>query len=75
MAAVFIYGAVRYHDAPLRECTEHGYCGKWGRPHTADEYHAFIIWQTTLIVTWPIGILVLLCLAWGWTSSQNNPEL
>lgn len=44
----FGWGLVFYPDAPLRECNGQ-FFGKWGRPHTAEEYHHFMIWQTWFI--------------------------
>ena len=56
--AVFSYGLINYPDAPIRECAvPSGYCGKSSSPHTAGEYYGFIIWQTTLILIWPIAML------------------
>jgi hypothetical protein len=65
MGIVFFYGLVRFFDAPLHPCPEHGYCGKQGQPHTEREYKEFEIWQTTLIVVWPIGMLTLYLLNRG----------
>jgi hypothetical protein len=56
--AVFFYGFLRYPDAPLHACgTPAGYCGKWGKPHTADDYHGFIVWQRTLFLVWPFAMI------------------
>src|SRR6476659_4899602 len=58
MVVLFVYGLVRYPDLPIRECPS-GYCGRQGQPHTAAEYNAFSIWQTTLFIVWPIGMLIM----------------
>jgi hypothetical protein len=34
MLMLFVYGLVRFPDAPLHSCVDHGYCGKQGQPHT-----------------------------------------
>ena len=51
MVVLFVYGLIRYPDLPIRECPS-GYCGRQGQPHTAAEYNAFKIWQTTLFIVW-----------------------
>ena len=61
MAIEFVYGMVRFFDGPLHECAT-GFCGKQGQPHTAAEYHAYMIWQTVMLITWPLGMLTLLLL-------------
>jgi hypothetical protein len=62
MLMLFVYGLVRFPDAPLHSCVDHGYCGKQGQPHTQREFEAFEIWQNTLFWIWPIGMLVLYAL-------------
>ena len=64
MVVLFAYGLIRYPDLPIRECPS-GYCGRQGQPHTAAEYNAFSIWQTTLFIVWPIGMLMMLLLQRG----------
>ena len=59
MLILFVYGLVRFPDAPLHACVGHGYCGKQGQPHTQREFEAFEIWQNTLFSIWPIGMVVL----------------
>ena len=61
---LFVYGLIRYPDLPIRACAS-GYCGRQGQPHTAAEYNAFSIWQTTLFIVWPIGMLIMLLLQRG----------
>ena len=56
MVVLFAYGLIRYPDLPIRECPS-GYCGRQGQPHTAAEYNAFSIWQTTLLSFGPSGCL------------------
>jgi hypothetical protein len=56
--AVFIYGFLRFPDAPIRECKAAiGYCGKWGKPHTVEEFHAFLAWQRALLFVWPFAMI------------------
>ncbi len=63
MGVLFCYGWFRYPDGPLHPCTgPTGYCGKQGQPHTFAEYQAFELWQTTLFVVWPVGMLALFLL-------------
>jgi hypothetical protein len=59
MLILFGYGLVRFPDAPLHTCVDHGYCGKQGQPHTQGELETFEIWQNALFLIWPIGMVVL----------------
>lgn len=74
MMILFIYGAIRFGDGPIRECTtgnclphdcRSAYCSTRGHPHTADEYRAFKDWGTTILVVWPIGMVALALLRWA----------
>ena len=56
-------GAIRFPDAPIKECPP-GYCGKGSGEHARDDYRLFQIWETTLWIYWPIGILILALLNW-----------
>jgi hypothetical protein len=59
MGLLFAYGLIRFPDAPLHVCSDHGYCGKQGQPHTQKEFENFDLWQNTLFWVWPIGVLAL----------------
>ena len=59
MGILFIYGLIRFPDAPLQACSDHGYCGKQGQPHTERQFKDFEIWQNTLFWVWPVGMLTL----------------
>jgi hypothetical protein len=59
MGIVFIYGLIRFPDAPLQACGNHGYCGKQAQPHSQGEFEDFEIWQNTLFWVWPSGLLAL----------------
>ena len=60
MMSVFYYGWFKYPDAPIHECSgPTGFCGKQGQPHTALEFQQFEIWQTSLFVIWPMGMLIV----------------
>jgi len=59
MVGVFLFGFIRFSDGPIHECREHGYCGKQGQAHTADDYRAFQIWEGLLAATWIPGAIVL----------------
>ena len=58
MGTVFIYGMVRFPDAPIHQCAT-GFCGKQGQPHTLVDYRAFDVWQTTFFGIWPFGLVSL----------------
>jgi hypothetical protein len=47
MAIIFNYGWFKYPDAPIQPCSNGGYCGKQGQPHSEKEYREFMVWQAT----------------------------
>ena len=59
MGILFVYGLIRFPDAPLHACGDHTYCGKQGQPHTQKEFEDFEIWPNALLGAWPIGMLAL----------------
>jgi hypothetical protein len=59
---LFTFGAIQFHDGPIRACPEHGYCGKYGHPHTLEHFEQFKTWQTIFVFIGPIGVLFLV--AW-----------
>lgn len=64
MAGFFAYGLLRFPDNPIRPCSEHGYCGKQGQPHTEQDYQAFSQWND-LFSYWPVGVVALIVLQGG----------
>ncbi len=69
MMALLLYGFVRFPDAPLHICPS-GYCGKQGQPHTLSEYSDFRVWERTLFICWPIGMVTLFLLQ-RWTRDDK----
>src|SRR5437016_1638269 len=61
MLAVLIYGSVQFYDASFRDCAS-GYSGNCGKFHTAAESQAFNVWQTAMLIVWPVGVGVLIFL-------------
>jgi hypothetical protein len=58
--AVFVFGFIHYPDAPIRPCgllDGAHYCGKLGGAHTREEFERFTLWQRTLYISWPFGII------------------
>ncbi len=49
----FLVGVVRFMDGPIHPCGVDRYCGKFGWPHTKEEYEAFRFWVATLFIIWP----------------------
>jgi hypothetical protein len=41
----FVYGVIRYPDAPIRPCGADSYCGKQGQLHDRGEYEGFQLWE------------------------------
>jgi hypothetical protein len=54
---MIVYALMRFPDVPFHECAS-GYCGKRGLPHTAAEYHEFLVWQRLLLIGWVV------CIGW-----------
>ena len=72
MGILLIYGVIRFPDAPLQACSDHGYCGKQGQPHSRRQFEEFEIWQNTLFWVWPIGMLALYVLNRDRIRSRNR---
>jgi hypothetical protein len=51
-----VYGAYNFPDAPLRQ-TAGGYVGKYGKPHTREEFEAFVRWKSAMFVAFPAAFL------------------
>ncbi|ESQ82048.1 hypothetical protein AEAC466_19205 [Asticcacaulis sp. AC466] len=68
MSAMLFGGVVLYPDAPIQKCDSDndyfyknhpdGYCGKQGQNHTEAEFRQFKVWETSMMVIWPLGILL-----------------
>jgi hypothetical protein len=63
LVAVFVYGMIFFSDGPIRPC-ETGFCGKGGTVRTAADYHDFMVWEHTMLVTWGIGLPIHFGLWW-----------
>jgi hypothetical protein len=59
----FVVGGVRFMDG-VHPCGVDQYCGKFGWPHSKQEYEAFRFWQTTLFALWPFVIVSMGVLGW-----------
>jgi hypothetical protein len=56
-ALVFIYGLVKFPDAPYKPCGSiEGYCGKTGKPHTESEFRQSKAWERTLLISFPFAL-------------------
>ena len=67
--ATMLYGVYNFPDAPIRQ-TEGGYAGKRGKPHTKEDYEAFLRWKKTLFIVFPSALL--LGLAFGITDARQR---
>jgi len=54
---VFIYGLLKYSDAPYRLCAGGDYCGKTGIHYTYPAYEEWRSWEKFLFLCWPFGLL------------------
>jgi hypothetical protein len=61
MMIVFVYGAGRFSDGPISECST-GYCSTRHQPHTAAEYRDYKAWERTILIMWPLGMAALFLL-------------
>ena len=68
-AATGIYGAYNFPDAPIRK-TAGGYAGKVGKPHTQEDYEAFIVWEKTMFIVFPTAFA--LGFAFGITEAMRR---
>jgi hypothetical protein len=69
------YGSIRYPDAPLKRCeTPYGYyyCGRYGAIHTAEEYQAFIVWETTFKIVGCAAFISFLVLTLGFAAPKRR---
>lgn len=60
--AAGVYGVYNFPDAPLRE-TREGYVGKYGKPHTREEFEAFTRWKSVMLVVFPSAFVFAFALA------------
>lgn len=51
-AATMLYGVYNFPDAPIRHA-DGGYVGKGGKPHTQDDFEAFILWKKAMFIVIP----------------------
>src|SRR4051794_172719 len=61
MIILFVYGAGRFYDGPISECST-GYCSTHHQPHTAAEYRDYKAWEKTILIVWPLGMAALFLL-------------
>jgi len=67
--ATGLYGAYNFSDAPIRK-TESGYVGKGGKPHTQEEFEAFVLWQQVMFIVFPSAFV--LGFAFGITDARQR---
>ena len=64
-----IYGVYNFPDAPIRPIAG-GYVGKGGKPHTLEEFEAFILWKQVMFIVFPSAFL--LGFAFGITDTMQR---
>ena len=57
-----VYGVYNFPDAPLRRAGE-GYVGKYGKPHTREEFEAFGRWMSVMFVAFPSAFVLAFAFA------------
>jgi hypothetical protein len=55
--ATMVYGVYNFPDAPIRQ-TGGGYAGKGGKPHTKEDYEAFVRWEKAMFIVFPSAFLL-----------------
>lgn len=50
--ATGVYGVYNFPDAPIRQ-SGNGYVGKGGKPHTQEDFEAFLLWKTVMFSMFP----------------------
>ena len=56
---LLVIGILFFSDAPIKPCGSLDgtqFCGRYGAPHSLDDYENFKIWQKLLFIAWPFGI-------------------
>jgi hypothetical protein len=56
-AVVFVYGAINFSDAPIRQ-TPHGYAAKSGAPRTREDFERFKVWEKSVLATFGLTFLL-----------------
>ena len=59
-----VYGAYNFPDAPIRRAGE-GYVGKYGKAHTREEFEAFVLWKSVMVVVFPSAFVFAFAFAWA----------
>ena len=59
-----VYGVYNFPDAPIRRAGE-GYVGKYGKPHTREEFEAFVRWKSVMFVAFPSAFVLAFAFAWA----------
>jgi len=57
--ALLVAGFIFFPDSPIKPCGSLGgtqFCGRYGAPHSIDDYENFKIWEKFLFLAWPFGI-------------------
>jgi hypothetical protein len=71
-AVTGIYGAYNFPDAPFKQ-TGAGYAGKTGKPHTREEFEAFILWQRAMFIVFPAAfVLGFACATTKWLKGRER---
>jgi hypothetical protein len=55
--ATGLYGVYNFPDAPIRQ-GKGVYIGKGGKPHTQEEFEAFILWQQAMFIIFPSAFVL-----------------
>ena len=56
-AATMLYGVYNFPDAPIREAGG-AYVGKGGKPHTRDEFEAYVLWGNAMFIVVPTAFVL-----------------
>lgn len=57
--ALLAVGFLSFPDSPIKPCGNLNgtqFCGRYGAPHSIDDYENFKLWERLLFITWPFGL-------------------
>ena len=72
VAAALVYGVYYFPDAPIRQ-TAGGYAGKHGAPRSREDFEAFVRWERTMFIAFPVAFVSGFAFAWADRARQHRP--